>query len=290
MVATETVMDMTHETSAEPITDVIPVTTGVRLAYRRVGTGEPLLLISATSCSLGLWAPLEPALAARHHVISFDNRGLGGSERGEGPLSIASMADDSAALLDALKVPRAHVLGWSLGSAVAQELALRHPDRVGKLVLCGTWAELDRYGTALLIALRAPWVLGDLQMALTSSALVFSPEFVNSEQFEPMMKSLRPLFPSSPEQMRVVVEQFDANLAHNTRGRLGAITAPTLVLAGEHDLLTPASKGRSVAQAIPGAEFKIVGGPGSSHGMLLERPEETLGLVLEFLGQAVLKS
>jgi pimeloyl-ACP methyl ester carboxylesterase len=281
---------VTHETATEAITEIVPVATGVRLTYRRVGTGEPLLLIIGTACSLGLWAPVEPALAARHQVISFDNRGLGGSERGEGPLSMASMAEDTAALLDALNVPRAHILGWSLGSAVAQELALRHPAKVGSLILYGTWAKHDRFATAMLVALRAPWVLGDFEMAMTSAGITFSPEFMNSEQFEPAIQPLLPLFPSTPEQMRVVVEQWDADLAHDTRDRLGAITAPTLILAGEQDLLTPAWEGRAVAEAIPGAEFKLLTGPGSSHGMLFERSEEVLGLVLDFLGRHPLET
>ncbi len=275
---------------AELATETIEVATGIRMNYRRVGEGEPLLLIMATSGSLGMWAPLEPALAARHDVISFDNRGLGGSERGDGPISMASMADDAAALLDALKVPRAHVLGWSLGSTVAQELALRHPSKAGSLVLYATWGRTDRYEAAVLAALGYPWAHDDLEAALTVLSLAFSPEFVNSDDFEPTMEQFLPLFPSTPEQMRVVVEQWDADRAHDTLDRLGEIKAPTLVIAGEQDVLTSPRYGEAVAQAIPGAQFKLLTGAGSSHALMWERPEEFLGLVLDFLGQYPLKT
>ena len=86
----------------------IPVRTGTTLNYEINGDGEPLLLIMGTSGSIPLWADLMPRLAERHRVIAFDNRGLGGSERGEGPITVASLAEDAAALLEALDVPSAH--------------------------------------------------------------------------------------------------------------------------------------------------------------------------------------
>jgi pimeloyl-ACP methyl ester carboxylesterase len=132
---------------------LVRVATGVRLNVSQTGTGEPLLLIMGTSGSLGLWEPLVAPFAARHRVIAFDNRGLGQSERGAERITMASLAVDAVALLDALEIERAHVLGWSLGSAVAQELALAHPNRLGGLVLYATWGRLDGYMRAILTAL-----------------------------------------------------------------------------------------------------------------------------------------
>ena len=123
---------------------LVPVATGVRLNASQTGTGEPLLLIMGVSGSLGLWEPLVAPFAERHRVIAFDNRGLGQSERGEARITMASMAEDAAVLLDALEIERAHVLGWSMGGAVAQELALAHPHRVGGLVLYTTWGRFRR--------------------------------------------------------------------------------------------------------------------------------------------------
>jgi pimeloyl-ACP methyl ester carboxylesterase len=98
---------------------VIDLQDGARLHCRRVGDGDPLLLAMGTAATLGMWMPVEPALAERFDVVAFDYRGLGGSERGDGPVTTRTLADDACALLDALSIPRAHVLGWSRASSCA---------------------------------------------------------------------------------------------------------------------------------------------------------------------------
>jgi len=196
-----------------------------------------------------------------------------------------SMAEDTAALLDAIGVERAHVCGWSLGSAVAQELALAHPDRVGALVLYGTWGRVDGFQTALLSALSHPWETGDLEAALTALGLAFSPELLSSPEFEVLMEQLRPLFPSTEAQIAATARQWRADLEHDTLDRLHEISAPTLVVAGEQDLLTPPWQCRAVADRIPGARYECLTGPGSSHALAFERTEEFVALVRGFLGE-----
>ncbi|MGI8440422.1 MAG: alpha/beta fold hydrolase [Thermoleophilaceae bacterium] len=271
--------------SAPPETQLVEVATGIRMNYRRVGSGDPLLMVMGTSGSLGLWGAVEPGLTEAHEVISFDNRGLGASERGEGELSIRSMAGDTAALLDALGVERAHVCGWSLRSAVAQELALAHPDRVGALVLYGTWGRVDGFQTALLAALSHPWETGDLEAALTALGLAFSPELLSSPEFEALMEQLRPLFPSTEAQIAATARQWRADLEHDTLDRLHEMSAPTLVVAGEQDLVTPPWQCRAVADRIPGARYECLSGPGSSHALAFERTEEFVALVRGFLAE-----
>jgi pimeloyl-ACP methyl ester carboxylesterase len=154
-------------TRIEKVADeLIDVNTGARLHYRRVGGGEPLLLVMGTAASLGMWMPVETTLADHFDVVSFDYRGLGDSERGDGPMTVATLAEDARALLDALSIPRAHVLGWSLGSVVAQELALADSERVASLVFYGTWARADGVMTSLMTPLKYPWETGDLATAL----------------------------------------------------------------------------------------------------------------------------
>jgi pimeloyl-ACP methyl ester carboxylesterase len=262
---------------------LVPVSTGVRLNVSETGTGEPLLLIMGTSGSIGFWEPLVAPFAERHRAIAFDNRGLGQSERGEGRISMASLAADAAALLDALEVERAHLLGWSLGSAVAQELALAHPDRVGGLVLYGTWGRIDGFQRAMLAALGHPWQTGDMEAALTALGVAFSPELLNSPEFESMLEEFLPLFPQTEGQIRTTVEQWEADQEHDTLDRLSEIGAPTLVIAGEQDLLTPPWQCEAVAERIPGARYELLTGPGSSHALMLERTEEFTALVLDFL-------
>jgi pimeloyl-ACP methyl ester carboxylesterase len=265
--------------------ELIDVGTGVRLHYRRVGSGEPLLLAMGTAGALGLWAPVEAALAARYDVVSFDYRGLGASERGDGVMTASSLADDVVGLFDALEIPRAHVLGWSLGSAVAQELALKQPEGVGSLVLYGTFGRLDAFGTALFTAMKHPWQTGDVADGLVAFGVGYSPEFLDSPDFSEFVEWTTPLAPSTPDQGRAVAEQFTAGLEFDSLDRVAGITAPTLVLAGQKDIITPPRLGRAVADRIPNAKFEVITGERSSHGLMFERTDDFVRTVLEFLAQ-----
>jgi len=199
----------------------IAVRTGVTLTYQTSGEGEPLLLIMGTSGSIGLWGGLVARLAERYQVIAFDNRGLGGSERGEGAISVTSLAEDAVALLEALDVPRAHCVGWSLGSAIVQEVALAHPERVLTAVLYSTWARCDGFQRSVLAALRHPYATGDMEAALTVAGLAFSPQALDAPDFAEQIGAMLPAFPQGEAQMQVTTEQWDADLAHDTLDRLG---------------------------------------------------------------------
>lgn len=259
------------------------VRTGVTLNYEITGEGEPVLLIMGTSGSIPLWGEMAPRLAQEYQVIAFDNRGLGGSERGQGHISVASLAEDASALLEALEIPRVHAMGWSLGSAIVQELALAHPDQVASAILYATWARCDGFQRAMLTALRLPYVVRDMDAALAASGLAFSPQLLDNPDVEQMVEALRPAFPQTEDQMQATVEQWDADLVHDTVDRLGGISAPTLVVVGEQDLLTPTWQAKKVADAVPGARYELLTGPGSSHGLHLERPEDLARLVTGFL-------
>jgi pimeloyl-ACP methyl ester carboxylesterase len=261
------------------------VRTGVGLHYEIAGEGEPLLLVMGTSGAIGLWAEKVPRLAQRYQVIAFDNRGLGGSERGEGLITAASMAEDASALLEALEIPKAHVLGWSLGSAVAQEMALTHPQQVASAVLYATWGRCDGFQRSMFTALRHPYATRDMEAALAIAGLAFSPQLLDHPDFLQLLEPMAPFFPQSEEQMAVTTEQWDADLMHDTLDRLGGIAVPTLVVGGEQDLLTPPWQSKAVADRIPGARYELLTGPGSSHCLHLERPEDLVGVVTDFLAE-----
>jgi pimeloyl-ACP methyl ester carboxylesterase len=257
----------------------------IAVAVQEYGDGEPLLVINGTSQSLGFWADMAGVWAARHRVITYDLRGMGGTERGSGEITVASLAQDALGLLDALEVERTQVLGYSLGSAIAQELALAAPDRVSSLVLYCTWARSDGFQRAMMTGLAHPWRVGDLEAGLGALGVAFSPQLLDSPEFGALIEQLLPLFPSTPEQIQTCAEQWDADMAHDTLDRLGQITAPTLVIAGEQDLLTPPWHGKQVAEAIPGAKLEMFTGPGSSHALGVERAEEFIPLVAGFLAE-----
>ena len=111
----------------------------IEMAYKMFGKGDPILLISPAQADMNDWEPsLKSTLSANHTVIVFDNRGVGNTTTGIKPFSIQQFANDTAGLLDALKIQKADVLGYSLGSFIAQQLAVTHPDKVNRLVLIAT--------------------------------------------------------------------------------------------------------------------------------------------------------
>lgn len=261
------------------------VRTGVSLNYEISGDGDPMLLVMGTSGSIGLWGGTVAPLAERYQVIAFDNRGLGGSERGEGPITAASMAEDASALLDALEIPTAHAMGWSLGSAVVQEMALARPEQLASAVLYSTWGRCDGFQRAVFTALRHPYATGDMEAALGVAGLAFSPQILDRPDFLELIEPMLPAFPQGEAQMAVTTEQWDADLGHDTLDRLGGITTPTLVVVGEQDLLTPPWQAKAVADRIPGAAHQLLTGPGSSHALHIERLDDLLEGVLDFLGE-----
>lgn len=253
----------------------------VDLWVERRGDGPDVLLIAGLSDPAEAWQFQLEGLADRYRLTAFDNRGAGRTPLPGGPLSVESMADDCAALLRALDVPGAHVAGFSGGSRIAQELALRHPDVVRSLVLVSTWAVLDPFTRAVTTFLQwLPDVAPSERAMLEAFFLwIYTPRAHNDGTVAQIVdEALAFPHPQSPEAFKA---QLGAWLAHgDTSGRLGRITAPTLVVAGGVDIITPPRLGRVVAEAIPGAEFVVL--PEEAHQPFQERPEEFDALVDAF--------
>jgi pimeloyl-ACP methyl ester carboxylesterase len=266
---------------------LVEIDTGIRLDVSVTGdaSSEPLLFACGAVQSYPLWDPLVEVLARRYRVICYNHRGIGASERGDDRISIASLADDAASLLKALQIRRAHVCGHSMGTAVAQQLAIAHPDKVGSLVLLNTLAHTDGYADAILTALKYPFVARDLDAVISVIGLAYSPEFLNSPELYAVYKEGMASNPPTEDEFRTSIEQFDACSLHDARDRLGNITAPTLIVGGEQDVITTPSHGRAVAELMPGARLEILTGPGSSHSVAFERFPEVVSLILDFLAE-----
>lgn len=258
---------------------IINTETGQALDVEITGEGEPLLLIQGMSGHGGMWgdAFLEP-LAREYEVISYDHRGVGASSRADGPFTIADLADDAAALLAALGRDSAHVLGISMGGMVAQELALRTPERVRSLVLgCTTAGGPEAFAAPGPGRLLEAIATRDPQLATQVAFEVnVSPEFAahpgELERFRAASMSRR--VPAA-----VVARQSAACVAHDTRSRLGAIVVPTVIVHGDLDEMIVASEGAGLAAGIRGAVHEAW--PGVGHLFWWERPEETAALVLQ---------
>ncbi|MCF6523540.1 alpha/beta fold hydrolase [Streptomyces sp. JJ36] len=249
--------------------DLLTTDRGAFWAERR-GDGPDVLLVAGLSDPAEVWREQLDGLAGRYRLTAFDNRGSGRTPLPDGPLTVPGMADDAAAVLRALQVPAAHVTGFSGGSSVAQELALRHPPLVRSLVLTSAWARADAYFRAMTgfwhwMAEYAP----DERAMLEAFLLwIYTPRAHADGTVDRFVEETL-AFPH-PQSVEAFQRQLAAFRAHDTLDRLAEITAPTLVLSGEVDLVAPPRLGRVVAEAIPGARFEML--PGEAHQPFQEVP------------------
>jgi pimeloyl-ACP methyl ester carboxylesterase len=245
---------------------------GTELWVERQGEGPDVLLIAGLGDPAEAWQPQLEGLADRYCVTAFDNRGVGRTPLREGPLTAATMADDAAALLSALEVPSAHVAGFSMGSAIAQELALRHPELVRSLVLVSTYARADALFRSQLNFWR--WLPEVAPSERTFYEAFFTWVYTPRAHADRSVDQIVEEALAFPHQASVEAfqAQVDVCLAHDTAERLSEIAAPTLVLSGELDVILPPRFGRSVAAEIPNARFD--GMPGEAHQPFQEVPDE----------------
>jgi 3-oxoadipate enol-lactonase len=257
---------------------------GIELAYQVSGQGPPLVWVAGTGIGGAVWHREQfPHFADRFTCVSFDLRGAGGSDSPPGPYSVAQMAADTAGLLEGLGLERAAFVGLSLGSAILQELALARPEMVERMVLLSTWSStptephIKRWFDARLVTLRhAP-----RNVFAAYGFWMWAPSFVDDEP--EAMADLGEFFLSisGAQPLHAYEAHFEADLAHDTIDRLGAIACPTLVLYGEEDLITLPRYNERVAAAIPGAEVRSI--PAAGHMALVERPEAVNEAILGFL-------
>lgn len=255
---------------------------GITLAYQDRGQGYPLILVNGFASPMDTWnPPVLEALARHFRVIIFDHRGTGYSTADNEPFTIPLFAGDAVALMDALGIPRAHLLGLSMGAPVVQELVLAHPERVDRLVLvagtCGgpqmvmmapeVWQQLsDKSGTGTEMANRMFSVLFPKGWLATHDPWQHCPDVHETTSEESAGRQAEALFrwPGS----------YD---------RLPAIRCPVLVLTGADDVVIPTENSRILAQRIPGARLTEV--PGAGHGLQYQCPDAFSRAALEFLAK-----
>jgi pimeloyl-ACP methyl ester carboxylesterase len=249
----------------------------VRIAWESTGEGSPLLLIQGLGYGRWGWEPIVPGLAARHRVICFDNRGIGESDKPDGPYTAAQMAGDALQVLDEAGIERAHVLGASLGGMIAQELVAAAPERVDRLVLCCTTPGGPN---------AAP--IPDVTLRLFAEAPSLAPEvalrrFVeNALGEDPPTELVDELFArrvaNPPDQAGW---QAQAAAGMGFQGVDVEITAPTLILSGTADNVVDHRNAELLAARIPGARVELLVGTG--HLFFWEQPAKSVRLINDFL-------
>jgi 3-oxoadipate enol-lactonase len=256
-----------------------------RIYYEVQGEGEPLLCVMGLSADHLAWALQVPAWSQRFRTVIFDNRDVGQSFYADGSYEVRDMAADTLALADALELESFHLLGMSLGGAIAQEAALAAPDRVRTLTLVvtygggGAWGrERARLWSADVLRKPHEEHIDTLLLYTLSEEFFKNPEGV---QFIRDMMLANP-HPQAPE---AFVRQLEAGGRHETRDRLGSLSMPVHVIGAERDTLVPVWKSQEIADLIPGAKLTVV--PGAPHGLNLERAEEFNEVVADFIATSL---
>jgi pimeloyl-ACP methyl ester carboxylesterase len=242
----------------------------IEIAYKMLGKGDPILLISPAQADMNAWEPSTLSeLSSNHTVIVFDNRGVGNTTTGNRPFSIQQFANDTAGLLDALKIQKADILGYSLGSFVAQQLAVTHPDKVNRLMLvaasCGGKDSIphspelpkmvidvvNRIANDTLVTREEVKAL--LSQGLGSGWLELHPNFLESIP----IPEAKDLFPSiTPQNNLQQLKAGEDWMAANWSGvcdELTDISIPTLIITGTDDTNVPTQNSLIIAGKIPGA-------------------------------------
>lgn len=251
---------------------------GIQLNYVEAGRGEPpLLLLHGLGGSHEMWLPLLGRFGDRR-VLAGDHRGHGGSSKPPGPYTTGLLAEDWRAALDALGIARADVLGLSLGGAVAMRLAADHPELVRRLVLLDTWAAPDPRFVANMREREALLARGDLAAyAEQSIAQVFTEPYIRAHPAE--MDAYRARVAKA--EVGSLAAAVGACVTHDMGRDLTRIAAPTLVVVGRLDTLTPPAYAERLAAGIAGARLAVV--DGAAHFPHVERPEEFLKVVEPFI-------
>jgi 3-oxoadipate enol-lactonase len=257
-----------------------------RLYYEQHGHGEALLCIQGLGLDVSGWRAQLPAWSRKHRVTVFDNRDVGRSFYANGPYDIRDLADDAWGLADALGLERFHLLGYSMGGAIAQEMALERPGRVRSLTLCASYGGNGVWGRIRnRLMIEASARQSDEQLALELMLFTLSEQTL--EQLGGEAEAMAQLVLSYPHRQRRegYERQLQADAQHETRDRLGALTMPVHVIGAEQDLFVPAWKSHELAGLIPGCRLSIVAG--AAHALGLERTTEYNALVLDFLRDVV---
>lgn len=246
----------------------------VRIHYRVIGEGAPLILLHGLGSSGADWYPLVRGLAAYFRLVLVDLRGFGSSSLARSKdYSVASMATDVRQLMKALDISSAHVVGLSLGGCVALQLAATTPNQIDHLVLVNTFAKL-RWGkdASLSRKIKRLWAARNIDTLAT---------FVANEHFkDPQLRAL------AKDRLRhndlgVLHRTMWAITRFNLLPQLPAITSPTLILIGDRDRTVPRQCAEELLQAIPHAQLQVIADAG--HALPYDQPQAFLEGLLTFL-------
>ena len=254
---------------------------GVALWVEQRGSGEDLVLLCGLGDTHAAWAHQLESLAGRFRLTAIDNRGVGRSGLPDGPFTVADMAADAAGALDALGIARAHIAGFSMGGAIAQELAIARPDLVRSLVLVGTWCRTDAHQRRLFESWAWMAQRADSDEAFVRALFlwVYTRRAHLSGAVDTWVQQA--LAEEHPQSTDAFVRTVDAIKAHDAADRLGPVTVPALVVAGDQDLICSPRVQQELAEHLTRCEVRLLAE--EAHQPFQEASDLFDGVLLEFL-------
>jgi pimeloyl-ACP methyl ester carboxylesterase len=254
----------------------------IDIYYKIHGSGPPLVLIMGLRRNAEWWHRQIPELSKHFTIIAFDNRGAGRSDKPEMDYSIRLFADDTAGLMNFLRIPKAHILGISMGGYIAQELAINHPDKVNGLILgctsCGGSRAVSM-SEERIEKFAANKGLTPEQILRKDMDLYFSDRFVREhpERIEEFVNiSFRYYQPAD-----AFFRQLNACLNHDTVDRVSEVSSPTLIMTGDDDHLVPSENSLILKELMPEADLELF--PGCRHCFFMEEASKFNRCVVRFL-------
>ena len=251
------------------------------LRYLDVGQGTPVVLIHGLAGDYSAWNAQIEVLSQHYRVIAFDNRGAGLSTQADEPVTTAELAGDTLQLMDYLQLPRAHVVGRSMGGAVAQHMALQAPERIISLTLCASFAQLDPLGRRVLLNMQEAlvWRMNWADHARHSVQNFVSSDFFNRQPDR--VAAIERLIGGETRMPACYIRQNEACQQHDTSADLNRIYQPTLVMAGDSDPICSLTATRVLSEGLPNVRTEIFSQ--ASHFFLMEQPEKFMQLLTQWL-------
>ncbi len=257
---------------------------GADIHYLAAGDGPPLLLIMGLAGNVHWWGEeFLGFLSQGLRLLAYDHRGAGRSSLPEGPYTIPVLAEDAAALMEAMGWEKAFVAGFSMGGMVAQELSLTRPELVQKLVLISTFCggrEAIQPQPEIADLINSPKEGIPLEVVARGTAwLLFPPEHLKERPG--LEESFVRIYMSAPVSPHVYAKQVEAVAQWGSYGRLPRIECPTLVITGDRDLIIPPENSRILAERIPESSLVMI--PDAGHGLTLQCPRKAAEVIGGFL-------
>jgi len=257
----------------------------INMYYEIHGEGEPLAMIMGYTGDLTRWSRILPYLTKEYKLILFDNRGIGQTDKPDIPYTFKMMADDLAGLLDAISIKAAHIFGVSMGGGIAQHLALDYPEKVISLILgCTSPGGPNSVSSEDALSTISPEIsqaLSPEESVRSMLSIGFTKKFIenNPTFIEELVAQRIQNPPNSIGRAR----QYEAINTHDTYERLSDIKTPTLVVAGDEDVLVNPENSHILASRIPNSKLVILKELG--HSFILEAPEKSSKVIIDFLKQ-----